>query len=280
MKFVPAGTSGVLFSIWDTRVADFQAFVNATGYNATGGMYTLGSNGWKQEGHSWDSPGFNQTPDSPVCGVSWNDANAFCQWLTTMEQQSGKISSKQVYRLPTDAEWSAAAGNSTYPWGNDWPPANNEANLYRSGDGYTDANAVPGADGYQCTSPVGTYLPNAYGLYDMGGNLYQFCQDFYHKEMNSSDLLQAFPTLSNDGGGFTSHVMRGSSWDQLGQLSPRLAYRTSLTPDERDSDTGFRCVLTTPGWAWTTILEIGLGLIVVVVAGYFFMGTKSAKPAS
>jgi len=275
MKFVPAGTSGVLFSIWDTRVEDFQAFVNATGYNATGGMYTL-NDGWKQSGGTWDKPGFDQTPDSPVCGVSWNDANAFCQWLTNKEQQSGMISSKQVYRLPTDAEWSAAAGNTLYPWGEDWPPANNEVNLYRRGDGFNENDAIPGADGYAYTSPVGTYGPNAYGLYDMGGNVFQFCQDFYHKELNTGDILQAFPTLANDGGGQAFHVMRGSSWDQLDSRVTRSNYRAYLGPDERYSYSGFRCVLTSPGLPWTTILEIGLGILVIAVVGYFFMGRKAA----
>jgi hypothetical protein len=279
MKFVPAGTNGVLVSIWDTRVEDFQAFVNATGYDATGGMYTLNS-GWKQEGGTWAKPGFDQTLDSPVVGVSWNDANAFCQWLTAKEQQSGTISSKQVYRLPTDAEWSAAAGSSTYPWGNDWPPANNEANLYRRGDGFNENDALPGADGYSYTSPVGTYTPNGYGLYDMGGNAYQLVQEFYRKEMNAPAVLQANPDLANDGGGQAQHIMRGSSWDQLNSTFTSSSLHAGIDPNSRFSETGFRCVLTSPASLYTTVIEIGLGLVVVAVAAFFLVRGKSKTAAS
>jgi hypothetical protein len=110
MKFVPVAGMGVLFSVWDTRVQDFEAFVADTNYDATGGMYSLEKDGWKQRGATWREPGFSQGPTHPVVGVNWNDANKFCEWLTRREQGSGMLPHGRVYRLPTDAEWSVGVG--------------------------------------------------------------------------------------------------------------------------------------------------------------------------
>ena len=107
MKFVPVAGTGVLFSVWDTRVQDFEAFVADTNYDATGGMTSLGKDGWEERGATWRKPGFSQGPTHPVVGVSWNDAKKFCEWLTGREQGSGMLPRGRVYRLPTDAEWSA-----------------------------------------------------------------------------------------------------------------------------------------------------------------------------
>jgi hypothetical protein len=82
VKFVPAGTDGVLFSVWDVRVKDFKAFVDATSYDATAKMVSLDSDGWKARGDTWKSPGFAQTDAHPVVGVNLYDAKAFCVWLT------------------------------------------------------------------------------------------------------------------------------------------------------------------------------------------------------
>jgi formylglycine-generating enzyme required for sulfatase activity len=85
MKFVPVAGTQVLFSVWDTRVQDFETFVKSTGYDATAGMYSLDKHelsGWGQRGATWKEPGFSQGPTHPVVGVSWNDAKEFCKWLT------------------------------------------------------------------------------------------------------------------------------------------------------------------------------------------------------
>jgi formylglycine-generating enzyme required for sulfatase activity len=74
MKFVPVAGTQVLFSIWDTRVQDFEAFVDSASYNAMRGMMSLGKDGWKQRGPTWREPGFSQGPTHPVVGVSWNSA--------------------------------------------------------------------------------------------------------------------------------------------------------------------------------------------------------------
>jgi hypothetical protein len=137
MKFVPVPGTQVLFCIWDARVEDFRAFVGDTGYDATGGMWSLGQDGWKQLGATWKEPGFSQGLTDPVVGVSWDDATAFCAWLTNREHRSRALAQGRYYRLPTDQEWSIAAGldseagntpeekNSKikiYPWGKEWPP--------------------------------------------------------------------------------------------------------------------------------------------------------------
>ena len=121
--FVPVPGTKVLFCIWDTRVQDYRAYANANLGEVDG---------------SWQTPYFHDlqvTPQAtcPVVMVSWNDANAFCAWLTKQEQASGLISQNQRYRLPTDFEWSVAVGlnesreespagksmriQGVYPWG-------------------------------------------------------------------------------------------------------------------------------------------------------------------
>jgi Sulfatase-modifying factor enzyme 1 len=110
MKFVPVPGTQVLFCIWDTQVEDYSAFVDATGNDTTGGMWSLGQEGWKQLGATWKEPGFSQGPTHPVVGVSWYDATAFCAWLTTQERRSGLLPTGASYRLPTDQEWSIAVG--------------------------------------------------------------------------------------------------------------------------------------------------------------------------
>jgi Sulfatase-modifying factor enzyme 1 len=110
MKFVPVSGTEVLFSIWDTRVEDFRVFVESAGYDATEGMWSLGNDGWKQRGATWKDPGFKEGSTDPVVGVSWDDAKAFCEWLTKRERASGVLPAGMQYRLPTDQEWSVAVG--------------------------------------------------------------------------------------------------------------------------------------------------------------------------
>ena len=92
MKFVPVSGTEVAFCIWESRVKDYAAYAAAN----------AGVDG------SWKKPGFKQEDTHPVVKVSWNDAQAFCEWLTKKELAEGKIKAGQKYRLPTDAEWSVA----------------------------------------------------------------------------------------------------------------------------------------------------------------------------
>src|SRR5262249_44950096 len=109
MRFVPFGD--IYISVCQTRVRDFHAFVSAKVYDAIGGrLFPITRNGFKLNQMSWKAPGFSQTPDHPVVGVSWEDANQFCAWLTRKERSEGTLRNFQSYRLPTDREWSEAIG--------------------------------------------------------------------------------------------------------------------------------------------------------------------------
>ena len=125
MKFVPAPIKGgktdgqsVLFCVWETRHQDFKAFVDATGYDAM--KDSVGKTmefHWDRHDAKWGKI----TGDHPAIYVSWEDAQAFCQWLTKKERDAGTITANQKYRLPTDHEWSCAVGiggdeNATHFW--------------------------------------------------------------------------------------------------------------------------------------------------------------------
>ncbi len=250
MKFVPAGGDKVLFSVYETRLKDFEAFVKETGYDATGGMYSLdiknGRKGLNQVGRTWKSPGHAQTGDHAVCGVSWIDARAFCKWLTSRELGLGKIREGQMYRLSFDHEWSVAVGlneeasatiksknaeiEDQYPFGNYWPPKSDDGN-------YAGSEAVVGGswpswsdpieghvDAHARVAPVGSYKANKYGLYDMGGNVAEWCEETFNDE--SPD-----------------RVVRGSSWYSSAQWWYWSSTRSFHIPDSRWSTIGFRCVL-------------------------------------
>jgi len=261
MGFVPAGTPNVLFGIWEVRVKDFQAYVEATQASAVGGIFVTKAK-TKADGSpalaferdpeaSWKNPGFDleQGSTDPVVGVSWNDAEAFCQWLTKKEHAEGKLAASRMYRLPTDAEWSRAVGSKKYPWGDTWPPPDGAGNY---GD-QALAASLPGAgwdrlllpenDGYSRTSPVGSFRANAYGLYDMGGNVWQWCEDWYEATMNNEEVLQTLPSLRNDGGGRAYKVLRGASWDDYWQVYLLSSCRSCDYPEVGYADRGFRVVV-------------------------------------
>jgi hypothetical protein len=230
MRFLPAGTDGVLFCVYDVRVKDYQQFVSATG-------------------RGWPSPDYGnyvQSPDDPAVEVSWNDAQAFCQWLTKKEQTAGVLGPNQSYRLPKDEEWSRAAGSDKYPWGARFPPALNSGNYCRKGDVESSAktnSSLEGTDGYGYTSPVGQFQPNIYGLYDMGGNVWQWCDDWYSASLNSDEAKRRFSVLADDGGGHLYKVLRGASWDFTDPVGLLSAFRGGAAPSGCNDYNGFRLVL-------------------------------------
>jgi beta-lactamase regulating signal transducer with metallopeptidase domain len=183
MVFAPVEGIAVRFSIWETRVKDFEAFIKATGRDMGNKMTCfnreLKHDTW--EGYNWSNPGFEQGPNHPVVGVNWEDAVAFCKWLTEKERKEGVLTGGATYRLPADLEWSTAVGLSgrtpeerrqkaegVYPWGKQWPPpkkAGNYADMtakkkYKSEPG-SELKYIEGYDdGYAETAPVGSFDPN------------------------------------------------------------------------------------------------------------------------
>jgi formylglycine-generating enzyme required for sulfatase activity len=184
----------------------------------------------------WENPGFAQTEDHPVVGVNWLEAKAFCEWLSKKEGR--------VYRLPTSAEWSAAAGLRKYPWGDKFPPPAGTGNFadktyYKvlKQRGGVESRLGDYDDGYVYTSPVGIFAPNWLGLYDMAGNVWQWCEDWHDPENHPG--MHA-PIRKE------CRVFRGSGWTMA--WPERLACKDVLftEPNNRIDDRGFRCVLELP----------------------------------
>jgi len=253
MKFVPVAGTAVLFRVWDVRVRDFRAFAQDRAgnggweYQKGSQPFILKSDDWKPRGweYGWNDPGFAQSDEHPVVCVSWEDAKAFCAWLTQKERAEGRIGSGQCYRLPTDAEWSVAVGlppeidatpreksgkvKGVYPRGSGWPPPSGAGNYAgietRDRDWPSHYDIIEGyRDAYARTSPVGSFKANQYGLYDMGGNVWQWCEDWY-------DTDQKY------------RVLRGASWINVNPDPLLSSDRGNNTPNIRISNIGFRCVL-------------------------------------
>jgi formylglycine-generating enzyme required for sulfatase activity len=250
MKFVPVSGTSSLFSVWETRVQDFEAFVKASGYDASKDVYSDrgDGDGWRKHGDSWQSPGFKQSPQHPATGVSYDDAKAFCAWLTKKERAEGKLTAKQEYRLPTDEEWSLAVGLSgetagtpkerstrnleAFPWGKEFPPPKGSTNIAdetaRHGR-HSDYTIVTGyEDGFEDTAPVGSFAPTRNGLYDLSGNVWEWCEDFFDGKAGS-------------------RVVRGGAYSRLGPHYLESAFRLEVPPTRRRTDFGFRCVLADAG---------------------------------
>lgn len=173
--------------------------------------------------------------DCPVNQVSWNDVQSFIQKLN---QREGVVK----YRLPTEAEWEYAARANSYTaryWGSDPDDACRYANVHdqtsRRLNEY-DWIHHDCDDGYTKTAPVGSLLPNAFGLYDMLGNVWEWCNDWYGKYPSGSVTDPAGPPSSNLG-----RVSRSGSW-YLQPRRIRSAYRSYNSPGFRHHSLGFRLV--------------------------------------
>ena len=198
--------------------------------------WTIGANWKRPEGPNSSLDG---RQDHPVVHVAWEDANAFAKWV-------GK-------RLPTEAEWEwAAMGgniNAKYPWGGESiDKASDKANFWQGIFPYKNN----GLDGYQKTAPVKTYPPNAFGLYDMAGNVWEWCQDKYDANQYLKDKRNE-PILDPKGSSnyndprlpySESHVIRGGSFlcNDSYCSGYRVSRRMSSTKDSGFNHTGFRCV--------------------------------------
>jgi formylglycine-generating enzyme required for sulfatase activity len=156
--------------------------------------------------------------NQPVINVNWDDAQAYVAWLRRM---TGK-----EYRLLSEAEWeyAARAGTMTaFYWGDELDKEN--ANCHRCENPWSKLQ----------TSPVGSFKPNRFGLYDMAGNVWQWVQDCYNEDYNGAPT-DGFPWTAGD---CTKRVVRGASWYYYPK-DPRSAYRYGDKKDDRDYNTGFR----------------------------------------
>jgi formylglycine-generating enzyme required for sulfatase activity len=189
--------------------------------------------------YTWRSAGFEQSDEHPVVNVSWNDAVAFCKWLSRKQ--------RNTYRLPTEAEWEYAcrAGTPTrYSSGDDpetLAKVGNVADATATQQFPDWKNTIHASDGYVFTAPVGSFKPNAFGLYDMHGNAWQWCADWYGAEYYSTS--PADDPHGPDSGKF--RVLRGGSWF-CWPSGARSATRMGGAPGDRFSfgSTGFRVART------------------------------------
>jgi formylglycine-generating enzyme required for sulfatase activity len=156
----------------------------------------------------------------PVVLVTFDDASAYCEWLSA---EVGR-----AVRLPTEAEWEKAARGGVdgfrYPWGDDM----------EAGRGHF----LAARDDRRGTRPVGTYPPNAYGLCDMIGNVWEWVRDWYHRDYYGTGETRD-PTGPRSG---TLRIVRGGSWLNDDAAMLRSAYRHKVPPDTYAYSIGFRIV--------------------------------------
>ena len=238
---------------YEVTVGEFRKFIKKSGYipesikDGTGGYgfnekYDPGATIKKDafEGrdlkYSWKNPGFAQTDRDPVTNITWNDAVNFAKWLSKKE--------KKKYRLPTEAEWEYAClakTQSRFGVADDPQSLSFYANLYdqsalRYWNRWNDV-AQKYSDGFPFTAPVGSFKPNAYGIHDMNGNVWEWVSDFYSDQYPSD--ARSNPTGPRSG---DLRVRRGGSWHTW-SLYSRCQFRNWNTADTRYTLVGVRLLL-------------------------------------
>lgn len=206
MKFTALPGDLVLICIHETRVKDYQAFV--------------------QRDVSRIDTASTQDADFPITNVSWLDAKEFCEWLSKKEQR--------IYRLPTDREWSVAAEiasfedpsatpdmlhgkiKNIYPWGASWPPPPRTGNFRDIINGYVD--------NWSGTAPVMSFISNQTGLFDLAGNVSEWCED---KRLEGPQPA----------------IARGGNFALGSSASLNASGRSFFKPDDKSPHCGFRCVV-------------------------------------
>lgn len=222
----------LLFSQHETCLRDYATFAE----NATS------DGGHAEPSAKWKTTFEGYTDDHPVGFVTWHEARAFCEWLTSRERELGLIGPDDRYRLPSDLEWSFAIGighleapdqspkerrlkvRDHYPWGTEWPPTQLSGN-YRGPE--TEAETVAGTppDGHVRAAPVGSFPLTHWGLSDLGGNVWEWCEDAWHPD--ESDVKSA----------------RGAAFSTENRLNLHSSIRRPVPLDAANADVGFRVVL-------------------------------------
>jgi formylglycine-generating enzyme required for sulfatase activity len=213
---------------YEVTVAQFREFINETNYRTDadkdGGSYIWNGSSWeKRNGVNWKCDASGKMRGSwednhPVIHVSWNDAKAYCEWLSRKTGQS--------FRLPTEAEWEYAArgGNKSRGY------------KYSGGSNINDVAWYTSTTNDSGTKPVGTKSPNELGIYDMSGNVWEWCQDWYGDYSSGSQYNPSGPSSGS------YRVLRGGSWSHDAKYC-RVSDRSYSTPDLRSRYLGFRVVL-------------------------------------
>jgi formylglycine-generating enzyme required for sulfatase activity len=234
MNFVPLGD--VMISAWEIRHRDYVEYAKATQA--------------RRPGRADDS---GKGSALPVVGVDRNEARAFCAWFTERERNAGLIGPKDSYRLPTDEEWSRAAGlppergatpeernsriRGVYPWGYDWPPPNNVDNLadINSARKASLDSAIAGyEDKYPFVAPVAALPPNERGICGLAGNV---------SEWVDSDYESAPPVKLGETAKPTLGTTRGGNWRTSAPEELLASARMPVPPETRRNTIGFRIVL-------------------------------------
>jgi formylglycine-generating enzyme required for sulfatase activity len=192
----------------EVTVGQYRRFVEEEGYSVSDAR--------------WRYPGFEQTDDHPVVLVSWQNAVDFCKWLSEKDGNT--------YRLPTEAEWeySCRAGRS----GTRYCHGDDDARLEHYGWYNEDSGGR--------TRPVGKKKPNGWGLFDMHGNVWEWCQDSY-----DPGYYDISPVKDPPGGADGERVLRGGSWNNT-PVDCRSAFRNHSVPGHRENNDGFRALLVSP----------------------------------
>lgn len=218
-------------------VDNFAAFITETGYDMGGEALCRTTSDWKiKPAKGWRDPDYFQTGRHPVTCVSWFDARAYLNWLNQKLGLSGK---SDRFRLLSEAEWEYACRSGTKTAFNVGPTISSKLANY---DG-TYVTALGEVSEYRRgTTPVGAFPSNTFGLHDMHGNVWEWCEDVWH---STYDGAPNDGSTWIDGGDQALRILRGGSWDNDPEYL-RSARRVRNRPVVRASDMRFRIARTIP----------------------------------
>ncbi len=237
MKFVPVPGTNILMCTTETTVAQYRAAslgYQAPNFSQSGNHPAVNMEVFDPMSSPALASARNKWSDPSAANAPRNDPLKWCQWISAKEGRQ--------YRLPTMAEWSAAVGGNEYPWGNQWPAPGRLGNymgqemrssaeavrLFQSvGVSQREFALIKGfSDTHVFTAPVASYPPNSCGIYDLGGNVWEICED------NANSFLGRWK-------------VRGGSWAVYNPGIAKSSFASAVSPGQSgfSYDVGFRCVI-------------------------------------